>query len=215
MTRGPERTERTAPPEATRLESLWAGEFGDAYVARNAVLDERRAAFWRSLLASAPIETVLEVGCGQGGNLRPIASILEPPDVWGIDVNAEAIERSRRNAPGTNAVHSVARNLPFRDDWFDLVFTVGVLIHQPEDSLHGVMAEIVRCARRFVLWGEYRSEQTEEVPYRGASGALFKRDYGQIYAALFPRLTVRAEGFLGPEEGFDQVTWQLLEKPAD
>jgi pseudaminic acid biosynthesis-associated methylase len=206
-------TEGTDPPEAVRLEQLWAGEFGDAYVARNSVLDERRATFWRSLIGSAPIRTVLEIGCGQGGNLRPLSGILEASDIWGIDVNAAAIERSRQTAPGTNAVHSVARNLPFRDGWFDLVFTMGVLIHQPEDSLEGVMTEIVRCSRRFVLWGEYQSEVTEEVPYRGTPGALFKRDYGAIYGSFFPQLTVRQQGFLGPDDGFDRVTWQLLEKP--
>jgi pseudaminic acid biosynthesis-associated methylase len=206
-------TQGTDPPEAVRLEQLWAGEFGDAYIARNSVLDERRTIFWRSLIGSAPIRTVLEIGCGQGGNLRPLSGILEPSDVWGIDVNATAIERSRQAARDTNAVHSVARNLPFRDGWFDLVFTIGVLIHQPEESLAGVMAEIVRSSRRFILWGEYQSKATEEVPYRGAAGALFKRDYGAIYGSLFPQLTLRQQGFLGPDDGFDRVTWQLLEKP--
>jgi len=32
----------TDPPEAIRLEQLWAGEFGDAYVARNSVLPPAR-----------------------------------------------------------------------------------------------------------------------------------------------------------------------------
>ena len=206
-------TEPTGPAETTRLEELWAGEFGNEYVTRNSTLDERRAGFWRGLLGSAPIRTVLEVGCGQGGNLQPIAALLPPSDVWGIDVNADAIQRCRANAPGTNPVHSLARQLPFRDDWFDLVFTVGVLIHQPEESLPGVMAEIVRCSRRFVLWGEYRAEATEEVPYRGVAGSLFRRDYGALYASMFPDMRLVQEGFLAPEDGFDRITWQLLEKP--
>lgn len=205
-------TERADPPEAVRLESVWAGEFGDAYVARNATLDERRLSFWRSVLEGAPIRSVLEVGCGQGGNLRPIGSILRPQDVWGVDINADAVDRARRNAPGTNAVHSVARNLPFRDASFDLVFTVGVLIHQPEETLVRVMTEIVRCSRRFVLWGEYQSAETVEVPYRDVPGALFKRDYGRIYGSVFPELSVVSEGYLGPDSGFDRVTWQLLER---
>ena len=51
------------------------------------------------------------------------------------------------------------------------------------------------------------------MPYRREPGALFRRDYGQIYHDLFPTLMVRREGFLAPDEGFDRVTWQLLEKP--
>jgi pseudaminic acid biosynthesis-associated methylase len=207
-------TQRTDPPEASRLEQLWAGEFGDAYVTRNEVLDDRRSEFWRTLLGSAPIRTTLEVGCGQGGNLRPISAILEPDNVYGIDVNAEAIERARRNAPGTHVASSVARDLPFEDARFDLVYTVGVLIHQPDASLPEVMAEIVRCSRRFVLWVEYHAPETVEVPYHGVEGTLFKRDYGRIYHELFPELTIHSEGFLGPEAGFDRGTWQLLEKPT-
>jgi pseudaminic acid biosynthesis-associated methylase len=207
-------TQETDPAEATRLEQLWAGDFGNAYVTRNEVLDERRADFWRTLLASVQIRTTLEVGCGQGGNLRPISAILDPDDVYGIDINAEAIERAKRNAPGTHVAHSVARDLPFEDGRFDLVYTVGVLIHQPDETLSQVMAEIVRCSGRFVLWVEYHAPETVEVPYHGVEGSLFKRDYGRLYHEQFPELTVHSEGFLAPEAGFDRGTWQLLEKPV-
>ena len=200
--------------ETRRLEQLWAGEFGAAYIERNRVLDERRAAFWEPLLAEHAIRSVLEVGCGQGGNLRPIARVLDPRDVWGIDVNGTALAIARAHAPGINVVGSVARQLPFRDGLVDLAFTVGVLIHQPDTTLALVIAEIVRCSRAFVLWAEYHADATEEVPYHGVDGSLFRRDYGAIYHELFPELTVRAEGFLGPDEGFDRLTWQLLEKPA-
>jgi pseudaminic acid biosynthesis-associated methylase len=203
----------TDEPEAGRLEGLWGGEFGDAYVRRNATLDDRRGAFWRELLADLDVGTVLEVGCGQGGNLRHLAAILPPERVWGVDVNAEARERARRNAPGTNVVHGVARLLPFRDAAFDLAMTVGVLIHQPEATLPLVMAELVRVSRRYVLWAEYHADVTTEVPYHGQRGALLKRSYGQIYRELFPELTVRREGFLDTDAGFDRVTWQLLQKP--
>jgi pseudaminic acid biosynthesis-associated methylase len=199
--------------DPARLEALWAGDFGDAYVERNSALDTRRATFWADLLAAHPIRSALEVGCGQGGNLGPISRILPVHEVWGVDVNDEALKRIHRDAPGVNAVAGLARRLPFRDRFVDLVFTMGVLIHQPDSTLPIVLSEIVRCSNRFVLWGEYHAEATEEVPYRGVDGALFRRDYGAIYRTLFPELIVRAEGFLGPEDGFDRVTWQLLELP--
>ncbi len=203
----------TDEPEARRLEGLWSGEFGDDYVNRNAELDDRREAFWRKLVADLDVATALEVGCGQGGNLRHLGTILRPEAVWGVDVNAEARSRARQNAPGTNVVHGVARLLPFRDAWFDLTLTVGVLIHQPDETLPLVMAELVRVSRRFVLWAEYHADTTTEVPYHGQRGALLKRNYGQICHALFPDLLVRREGFLDVDSGFDRLTWQLLEKP--
>ena len=200
-------------PEAQRLEGLWASDFGDEYVRRNAGLDDRRALFWRGLFAGLEVASALEVGCGQGGNLRHLVQVLPPEAVWGVDVNAEARAQARANAPGANVVHGLARALPFRDAFVDIVLTVGVLIHQPETTLPLVMAEIVRVTRRYVLWAEYHAEETTEVPYRGERGALLKRDYGRIYHELVPELRVRREGYLGPDAGFDRVTWQLLEKP--
>jgi spore coat polysaccharide biosynthesis protein SpsF len=199
--------------EAARLEGLWRGAFGDAYVRRNATLDDRRGAFWAALLGDRDIASTLEVGCGQGGNLRHVAAILPPEAVWGVDLNAEARARARANAPGTNVVAALARALPFRDGMFDLAMTVGVLIHQPDSTLPLVMAELVRVSRRYVLWAEYHADETTEVAYHGEHRALLKRDYGRIYRELFPELEVDREGFLGEDAGFDRVTWQLLRKP--
>jgi len=207
---GSERTDRS---EGDRLEGLWGGEFGNAYIDRNPTLHEQRATFWESLIRRHEIRSVLEVGCGQGGNLMRIMPVIDPARIWGVDINATAIERARHNAPGTNIVRSGARELPFRDRFVDLVFTVGVLIHQPEETLPDVMSEIVRCADRFVLWCEYHAPSTEEVPYHGESGTLFRRDYGAIYHSLFPELEVVEGGYL-ENEAWDRATWQLLRRRA-
>lgn len=199
-------------PEAARLEELWAGEFGDTYSERNAGAGIGRHAFWDMLLSTYPIRRVLEVGCNTGANLQWIAPHLAPGDAYGIDVNREALTRLRECVPQASAVASTARDLPFRDRWFDLSFTTGVLIHQPESTLPLVMAEIVRVSRRFVLCGEYYAPQTVEVPYRGVYGALFKRDYGSLYRDLFPELGLIDQGFLRRAEGWDDVTWWLFER---
>jgi hypothetical protein len=90
-----------------------------------------------------------------------------------------------------------------------------VLIHQPDETLEEVMGEVVRCSSRFVLSIEYESPEYVDVPYRGHQGALFKRPYGQLYAAAFPQLHRVAGGFLGAAEGWDDVTWSLLEQQPD
>lgn len=200
-------------PEAARLETMWAGEFGDAYSDRNAEAGIGRNAFWDMLLSKYPVRRVLEVGCNTGANLQWIAPQLAPGETYGIDVNQEAISRLRKRVPTANAIVSPARELPFRDRWFDLSFTTGVLIHQPESTLPLVMAEIVRVSRGLVLCGEYYSPETVEVPYRGMHGALFKRDYGRLYGELFPELRLIDQGVLGRAEGWDEVTWWLFERP--
>ena len=205
--------EHERPSECERLESLWSGKFGDAYIERNRPEGNIGEPFWRKVFAEFDAQTVLEVGCNIGVNLRCIAALRTPQQVYGIDINRKALKELRTTLPDVNAIWSPGRELPFRDRWFDLVFTMGVLIHQPESTLPLVMAEIVRCSRRYVLCGEYFAEETTEVPYRDQSGALFKRDYGRIYQELFPSLRLLRRGFLGRDEGWDDITYWIFEKP--
>jgi spore coat polysaccharide biosynthesis protein SpsF len=198
--------------ETSRLEELWSGDFGDAYVDRNRNAGNSREAFWRRFHHDHPFESVLEVGCNVGANVRWLAEVLPGRSVYGVDINEKALTELRRTVPTVNALWAPARELPFRDRWFDLVFTMGVLIHLPDSTLPIVMSEIVRCSRRYVLCGEYYSVETVEVPYRDQQGALFKRDYGRLYRELFPELRLVTEGFLGRDEGWDDVTYWLFEK---
>jgi pseudaminic acid biosynthesis-associated methylase len=199
-------------PEVTRLERLWSGEFGDAYTERNREAGKWREPFWRATLSKYPVKRVLEIGCNLGGNLEWISKIIPAHEVYGVDINESALQRLRGRVPNVNALWSPARQLPFRDGFFDLVFTAGVLIHQPDETLPLVMSEIVRCSRKYVLASEYFAETKTEVPYRGHSGALFKRDYGGLYQTLFPELKLLNKGFLPKSEGWDDATWWMFEK---
>lgn len=198
--------------EAKRLEELWSGEFGTEYLERNISAGSNRKPFWSALLEECAGTRVLEVGCNLGGNLQWIAQHREPQNVYGIDISTEALTQLRKRLPGVNAVWSPARELPFRDGFFDLTFTMGVLIHQPESTLPLVMAEVVRCSRRYILCAEYFADTPTEVPYRGARDALIKRDFGRLYRELFPELRLLRKDFIGRDEGWDDVTIWLFEK---
>jgi pseudaminic acid biosynthesis-associated methylase len=199
-------------PEAKRLEQLWGGDFGDEYVQRNIEAAKPRAPFWNTLLDKIQVTRALEVGCNVGGNLVWLAERLPADGVYGVDINRKALAHLRNVVPNVNALHSPARTLPFRDGFFDLTFTMGVLIHQPPETLPLVMSEIVRCSRRYVLCGEYFAPEPTEVAYRGQTGALFKRDFGGYYQQLFPELRQLDTGFLGKDQGWDDVTYWLFEK---
>jgi pseudaminic acid biosynthesis-associated methylase len=205
---------RTSSNEAGRLEELWAGDFGNEYVDRNIAAYDRRGEFWLPLLDELQPTSVLEVGCNVGGNLQWITQRVNPTQVTGVDVNAKALRLLDRRVPGVRAINSPARDLPVPDRSIDFVFTMGVLIHQPEETLEKVMSEMVRASSRYVFCGEYFDTETVEVPYRGHAGALFRRDYGKLFAELFPfDLTLVREGYLSPEDGWDRVTWWLFERP--
>lgn len=205
-------TRRTPEPQARRLEELWAGPFGDEYVDRNADAYDRRGPFWTDLVERYGFSSALEVGCNVGGNLQWLTELIPGGQVLGVDVNRKAIQLLHQRLPTADAIVGPARALPFRDCYADLVFTMGVLIHQPDSTLPLVMAEMVRCSKRYVLCGEYFGDEATEVPYRGHDGALFRRDYGGLFAELFPELTLAEQGFLGRDEGWDDITWWLFER---
>jgi pseudaminic acid biosynthesis-associated methylase len=203
----------TPEDDAARLEGLWSGEFGDDYVERNRAASEGRRPFWEHVLGKIEVASALEIGCNVGGNLRWLAELLGADNVAGVDVNERALEVVRSEVPGVDVRVASARELPFADDSFDLVFTTGVLIHQSPDELPRVMDEIVRASRRYVLCGEYRADELEEVPYRGQRGALYKQDYGALYQERFPQLRLLEEGFLPKSEGvWDDVTYWVFEQ---
>jgi pseudaminic acid biosynthesis-associated methylase len=196
------------------LERLWAGEFGDEYTERNRDAETGRGVFWKRQLDALGARSALEVGCNMGGNLRWIADLLGAENVAGVDVNGKALELLRKRVPGVDAREASGARLPFEDASFDLVFTMGVLIHQdPQSQLEPMMREIVRCSRRFVIAGEYHADELTEVPYRGHDGALFKQDFGALYQRLFGELERLDTGFLSEGEGrWDDLTYWVFEK---
>jgi pseudaminic acid biosynthesis-associated methylase len=199
--------------EQQRLEALWAGPFGDEYVDRNFDVHAHRIDFWRDLVTRYNVVSALEVGCNVGGNLRHLVELLGTEHVTGVDVNAKALDIARERLPGIDVRRATAASLPIDDAAFDMTFTMGVLIHQPDESLRDVMAGVVRCSSRLVFCCEYFAEDAEEVPYRGEEGALFKRDYGGLYQAWFPELSLIDSGFLGRDEGYDNANWWLFRQP--
>jgi pseudaminic acid biosynthesis-associated methylase len=198
-----------------RLRDLWAGEFGNAYIERNIDAAARTADFWRGLLTRLPVSSALEVGCNIGGNLIRIAEQLGAANVAGVDVNETALTMLAEQLPDADLRCAPAVGLPFADDSFDLVFTMGVLIHVAPNDLEPAMRQVIRCSRRYVLAGEYYASDVTEVPYRGQEGALYKRDYGALYEALDSNLRLVETGFLAASEGpFDDITYWLFEVPG-
>ncbi len=202
---------KTAESEAERLERLWAGRFGDAHAKRNQPTYVNRGPFWETLISNHKINSVLEVGCNTGPNLHWLSQMLPDGAVFGVDVNEAALERAKLIENVDVRVAS-ARDLPFPDGTFDLVFTAGVLIHLPADIVPVAMGEMVRCSSRYVMCAEYYADELTEVPYRGHRDALYKRDFGGLYAERFPELGLVEQGFLNELPGWDAVTWWLFEK---
>ncbi|MDW8234324.1 MAG: methyltransferase domain-containing protein, partial [Roseiflexaceae bacterium] len=103
---------------------------------------------------SRPVR-VLEFGCGVGRHLRYLSQMADI-DVYGYDQSASMVEGCLRwTTPEWVAEHIVvgdpAGRLPYPDKYFDIVYTVEVLIHVSPEDLSSVLAELVRISRWQVL----------------------------------------------------------------
>jgi len=179
----------------------WEGEFGNDYTVRNLYVPDRGMFFKRFLKYS--INTVFEIGCNWGPNLQAWESI--GVEAIGCDINEGAIRIA--NSMGLVAYHG---NSGSCNDKFDMVFTAGVMIHQRTPGLIRMMKDMVRLSSQYVMFAEYEGKD-EEVPYRGERFALFKREFGRIFEALFPDAALVESGFAGKELGFDNVTYWMYD----
>jgi len=191
--------------------ALWRSDFGRDYTNRNDRDKPERVETWRALLGDVAPDRVLEVGCNVGWNLVYLER-LGVRELYGIEPQPSAVERARHRRPGFNVLHGTAFELPFRDQFFDLVFTSGVLIHIAPESLGGALDEIARVSKRWIAAIEYDHPNEQEVPYRGHTGALWKRDHGAAWLTRHPDLREVRRLELGPEQGYDNCTAHLFEK---
>jgi len=91
------------------------------------------------------VETVLDVGCGDGKVTAAIASRV-PGRFVGLDSSAQALTRI-----ALPCILGDATRLPFEDGAFDLVMSSDTLEHLPEASYPDAWCELFRVAGKYVM----------------------------------------------------------------
>jgi len=160
----------------------WTGEFGREYTERNLLslgqvdaLYHRNYGLTRShlneqfLAGIARTSRVLEVGSNVGNQLLFLQH-MGFGALFGIELQSDAVELAKSRTKRINLIEGTAFDIPFKDGFFDLVFTSGLLIHISPADIHTALAEIHRCTSRYI-WGlEYYAGQTTEIEYQGRKG---------------------------------------------
>lgn len=189
----------------------WQGVFGDAYTDRNTVAWQSRRTAFQAMLDGLQLQRIVEIGSNRGHNLAALQTIFPDTELFGIEPNCHARATACRETRGIYVLPGNASDLPFKDDFCDLSFTAGVLIHIPLENLDAVMNEVCRISRRYILAAEYYAPAETPVPYRGSCDLLWKRDFPAHFSTRANIRMLRC-GFWGPEDGFDNCHWWLFEK---
>jgi len=185
--------------------SYWTSEFGKAYTDRNAISPEELDESYRKKYGTTRTELnlrflngldhairILEVGSGIGNQLL-ILQRMGFQKLYGIDVQAYAVELSKARTRGINIIESSAFDIPFKDACFHLVFTSGLLIHISPFDISSVLREIYRCSSDYIWGFEYYSDEYTEVTYRGYEDLLWKADFSKLYRRAFDDLELVRE----------------------
>jgi pseudaminic acid biosynthesis-associated methylase len=205
----------------TPQEAFWAGEFGNAYIARNENSPEFLAGqlffFARALEKVRPSPaSICELGANIGLNLRALKLLFPHAHQSCVEINALAVEQLRRDQVGDEVIHdSILNFTPTRRS--DLVLIKGVMIHLNPEVLPEVYRKLAEASSRYVLIAEYYNRRPEEILYRGHEGKLFRRDFGGDFMAACPEFTLADYGFSyhrDTHERQDDLTWFLFERKS-
>lgn len=191
--------------DTTTQEKFWRSDFGQNYNMRNirassqsldAFNEERfgvtRTQMNRFFLDGLEIDSILEVGCNIGNQLILLQE-LGYDNLYGVDIQPEVVEMSKKYTTNINIIQGSAFNIPFKDNFFDLVFTAGVLIHISPQDIKKAMCEIYRTSRKYIWGYEYFNEDYISVDYHGHKERLWKGNFSKMYLELFPGLKLKKE----------------------
>jgi len=95
------------------------------------------------------IKKILEIGAGSGRDLEELSK--RGYDVTFSDFSPVAIKKFRDKNPCIKTMKCDARNLPFSDNFFDLVYCLGLLEHFDGQGRKKIIKEMFRVSNKYVL----------------------------------------------------------------
>jgi SAM-dependent methyltransferase len=124
---------------------------------------------------------VLECGCNSGSEIVRLVGHCD--ELYGIDHDAKKIELARLNVPSGKFAIAEADDLPYPDDFFDIVYSSGgVLSKTPPEKCQDIISEMIRVCRGRIVLLEYVGTRQSADPssYTNAHIGSFIHDYDAL-----------------------------------
>ena len=188
---------------------MWIGDFGKEYTNKNNFnleeYDNKHKEWFgysRSFLNQEFLGDldrgmrILEVGCNVGIQCEFLQR-MGFSNLYGIDVQSYALEIGKRIRKGINFIKGDILDIPFKDNYFDLIFTSGVLMGVNPDDIQKALKEIVRCSKRYIFGFEYYSDHYIFISYdRWKEKILWKANFIKLYQEEYSGLKLLKEKYL-------------------
>lgn len=92
-----------------------------------------------------PQTRILDLCCGSGQSTKFLVQLSE--QVTGLDASAPALARAKENVPRGEYVEGWAEDLPFVENYFDLVHTSAALHEMAQGQLRQILQEVHRVLK--------------------------------------------------------------------
>jgi len=203
----------------------WKNEFGKNYTDRNYMTVKEMDSLYKINYGITRTELnneflkdfdknikILEVGSNIGNQLLCLQN-MEFKNLYGIEPQLYATELSKKNTKSINIIEGNAFDIPFKDNYFDLVFTSGVLIHINPNNISKALDEIYRCSNSYI-WGfeYYAPEGYKMIQYREKEELLWKTDFSKLFLDRFPNLCLMRKKIVKYTNSENEDVMYLLKK---
>ena len=189
----------------TKQMEKWGGLFGKEYTDRNALYLNEMENFYKERFGYTRTEMnsefigdfnrdmkILEVGSNVGNQLICLQR-MGFNNLYGIELQNYAVELSKSRTKRINIIEGSAFDVPYKDSYFDLVFTSGLLIHINPSDISMAVKEIYRCTKEYIWGFEYYADKYTDILYREHKELLWKADFVKLYCEQFSDLELVQE----------------------
>jgi len=102
-----------------------------------------------SLTASKKVDSILDVGCGEGFTLNRLKEHEIGSKLEGLEYSKDAIELGKKTYPDIKITQGSVYELPYKDNSFDLVLCTEVLEHLDKPEI--ALKELVRVSKKYLV----------------------------------------------------------------
>jgi spore coat polysaccharide biosynthesis protein SpsF len=198
-------------------QDFWSRKYAKDYISKNSDFDLAKGikAWSKMLERTEGISSLLECGSNIGRNINFLSYVLPESAKSLIELSSDAYKIVTEKYTISQSFNGSIVDSSFDQESFDLVFTIGVLIHIHPNDLLDNLKKMFEYSSKYILIGEYFNRTPVMLEYQGEKDKLFKRDFGRYLLEHFDVKLVDY-GFLWGYEydksGFDDITYWVFEK---
>lgn len=164
-----------------------------------------------------------EAGCGFGWNVKRVKQEFPDVKIAGLDFSLPQLMNSKIYLPDIHmpSFEGDACNMPFRDDEFDVGFTLGVFMNIHPAKIDEAIDEMIRVSRKYIIHLEWDQENTTSAlrEKRIFKTNIISHNYKRLYESRAKKI-LKFETYKDFEEKFYHrfpatrvSTWEPFEGP--